>query len=43
VQARLIALVIDSSPGDLVAISDEIYRVRSLAVSEEGIERVLSI
>jgi uncharacterized protein with von Willebrand factor type A (vWA) domain len=43
VQARLIALVIDSSPGDLAAISDEIHRVGSLAVSEEGIERVLSI
>jgi uncharacterized protein with von Willebrand factor type A (vWA) domain len=43
VQARLVALVIDSSPGDLVAISDEIHRVGSLAVSEEGVERVLSI
>jgi uncharacterized protein with von Willebrand factor type A (vWA) domain len=43
VQARLIALVIDSSPGDLAAISEEIHRVSSLAVSEAGIERVLSI
>jgi uncharacterized protein with von Willebrand factor type A (vWA) domain len=43
VQARLLALVIDSSPGELVAISVEIHRVGSLAVSEEGVERVLSI
>jgi uncharacterized protein with von Willebrand factor type A (vWA) domain len=43
VQARLVALVIDSEPGDLNRISDEIYQVRSLAVTEAGVERVLSL
>src|SRR5262249_58407283 len=43
VQARLITLVIESTPGDLVAISDEIYTVPSLAVTEAAVERVLSI
>jgi uncharacterized protein with von Willebrand factor type A (vWA) domain len=43
VRARLITLVIDSEPGDLQGISDEIHKVRSLAVSEAGVERVLSI
>jgi uncharacterized protein with von Willebrand factor type A (vWA) domain len=43
VQARLITLVIDSEPGDLSAISDEVHQVSSLSVTEEGVERVLSI
>lgn len=43
VQARLISLVIDSSPGDLTHLSDEAHQVKSLAVTEEGVERVLSI
>jgi uncharacterized protein with von Willebrand factor type A (vWA) domain len=43
VQARLIALVIDSPAGDLGAISDELHLVQSLAVTEEGVERALSI
>jgi uncharacterized protein with von Willebrand factor type A (vWA) domain len=43
VQARVIALIIESKPGDLTAISDEVHLVGSLAVSEAGVERVLSV
>jgi uncharacterized protein with von Willebrand factor type A (vWA) domain len=43
VRARLITLVISSTPGDLAAISDEVHQVDSLAVTEAGVERVLSI
>jgi uncharacterized protein with von Willebrand factor type A (vWA) domain len=43
VQARLISLVIESTPGDLTDISDEVHMVPSLSVTEEGVERVLSI
>ena len=43
VRARLITLVIRSRPGDLEAISDEVHLVGSLAVSEAGVERVLSL
>jgi uncharacterized protein with von Willebrand factor type A (vWA) domain len=43
VRARLITLVIASTPGDLAAISDEVHQVDSLAATEAGVERVLSI
>jgi hypothetical protein len=43
VKARLISLVIDSDPGDLNQLSDEANQVKSLAVTEEAVERVLSI
>jgi uncharacterized protein with von Willebrand factor type A (vWA) domain len=43
VKARLITLVIASTPGDLEAVSDEVHLVGSLAVSEAGVERVLSV
>jgi uncharacterized protein with von Willebrand factor type A (vWA) domain len=43
VKARLITLVIASTPGDLTAISDEVHQVDSLAVTEAGVERVLSV
>jgi uncharacterized protein with von Willebrand factor type A (vWA) domain len=43
VQARLITLVISSTPGDLSGISDEVHQVDSLAVSESGVDRVLSL
>lgn len=43
VQAKLITLVIDSEPEDLAKISDEIHRIRSVDVSEYGVERILSI
>jgi uncharacterized protein with von Willebrand factor type A (vWA) domain len=42
-KARLVTLVIASAAGDLAAISDEVHRLDSLAVSEAGVERVLSI
>jgi uncharacterized protein with von Willebrand factor type A (vWA) domain len=42
-RARLISLVIDSEPGDLAPLSDEAHQVGSLAVTEEAVERVLSI
>lgn len=43
VKARLITLVIRSQPGDLAAISDEVYVVPSLSVSEDAVGRVLSV
>jgi uncharacterized protein with von Willebrand factor type A (vWA) domain len=43
VKARLISLVIDNDPGDLTQLSDEASRVKSLSVTEEAVERVLSI
>lgn len=43
VQARLIALIIHSTPGDLSAISDEVHEVPSLTVTETAVERVLAI
>jgi uncharacterized protein with von Willebrand factor type A (vWA) domain len=43
VKARVISLIIQSEPGDLAAVSDEIHMVPSLAVTEAAVERVLSI
>jgi uncharacterized protein with von Willebrand factor type A (vWA) domain len=43
VQARLITLVIQSGPGDLAAVSDEVHLVGSLGVAEEGVGRSLSL
>jgi uncharacterized protein with von Willebrand factor type A (vWA) domain len=43
VQARVLSLIIESKPGDLEAVSDEVHLVGSLAVSEAGVESVLSI
>ncbi|RLS87866.1 MAG: hypothetical protein DWI08_04780, partial [Planctomycetota bacterium] len=43
VQAKLITLVIDSEPEDLAKISDEVHRIRSVDVSEYGVERILSL
>src|SRR5262249_15930419 len=43
VKAPLITLVIASQPGDLEAISDEVYVVPSLSVDEEAVGRVLSV
>jgi len=42
-QARLISLIIDNSPGDLAAISDEVHRVRSLDPTGDAVGRVLSL
>jgi hypothetical protein len=36
-------LVIDSEPVDLAKISDEVHRIRSVDVSEYGVERILSL
>jgi uncharacterized protein with von Willebrand factor type A (vWA) domain len=43
VKARVISLIVESEPGDLAAISDEVHKVPSLAVTEAAVERVLSI
>jgi uncharacterized protein with von Willebrand factor type A (vWA) domain len=43
VKARLISLVIDNDPGDLTQLSDEAHRVKSLSVTEEAVERVMSV
>ncbi len=42
-KARLITLVVESTPGDLANISDEVHEVPSLSVREAAVERVLSI
>jgi uncharacterized protein with von Willebrand factor type A (vWA) domain len=43
VKARLITLVIRSQPGDLSAISDEVFTVPALSVGEDAVGRVLSV
>ena len=43
VQARLISLVLSDEPGDLKHISDEVHLVRTLDVSETGVDRILSL
>lgn len=43
VQARLISLVLNSNPGDLSSISDEVHLVSSLDPSELGIKKVFSL
>jgi len=40
---RVIALVIDSPPGDLAGVADEVHTVQSLAADEAAVGRVLSI
>jgi uncharacterized protein with von Willebrand factor type A (vWA) domain len=42
-QARLISLVIQSRPGDLARISDEVHELDALDVKEVGVESVLSL
>src|SRR5262249_30227830 len=42
-KARVIALVIDSAPGDLAGVADEVHTVRSLSADEAAIGRVLSV
>jgi len=42
-QARLISLVVQSEPGDLATISDEVHLLPTLNVDEEGVGRVLSL
>jgi uncharacterized protein with von Willebrand factor type A (vWA) domain len=43
VQARLISLVLNSDPGDLTSISDEVHLINSLDPAEAGIKKVFSI
>ncbi len=42
-RARLISLVVGGEPGDLAGVSDESYRVESLAATEEAVGRTLDI
>jgi uncharacterized protein with von Willebrand factor type A (vWA) domain len=42
-RARLVTLVIDNTPGDLAAVSDEVHAVRSLAPDSDAVGRVLSL
>jgi uncharacterized protein with von Willebrand factor type A (vWA) domain len=42
-RARLVTLVLDSPPGDLAAVSDEVYQARSLAPESDAVGRVLSL
>jgi uncharacterized protein with von Willebrand factor type A (vWA) domain len=43
VQARLISLVLNTDPGDLSSISDEVHLVSSLDPTELGIKKVFSL
>lgn len=43
VKARLVTLVIESEPGDLAAISDEVHSVPCLDPGGEGVGKVLSL
>ena len=43
VQARLISLVLNSDPGDLTSISDEVHLINSLDPTEVGIRKVFSL
>ena len=43
VQTRLISLVLNSDPGDLSSISDEVHIISSLDPSELGIKKVFSL
>jgi uncharacterized protein with von Willebrand factor type A (vWA) domain len=43
VQARLISLVLNSDPGDLTSISDEVHLISSLDPTEVGIRKVFSL
>jgi len=39
----VVSLIIQSTPGDLQAISDEVHEVHSLDATEAAVERVLSL
>ena len=43
VQARLISLVLNTDPGDLKSISDEVHVISSLEPNEMGIKKVFSL
>jgi uncharacterized protein with von Willebrand factor type A (vWA) domain len=43
VQARVLSLVIQSEPGQLPLISDEVHSVRSLSADEDAVGRALSV
>ena len=43
VQARLISLVLNSNPGDLTLISDEVHLINSLDPTDVGIKKVFSL
>ena len=43
VQTRLISLVLNSDPGDLSSISDEVHLINSLDPTEVGIRKVFSL
>ena len=43
VQARLISLVLNSDPGDLSSISDEVHIISSLDPNEMGIKKLFSL
>ena len=42
-KARLISLVLNTDPGDLKSISDEVHVISSLDPSELGIRKVFSL
>ena len=43
VQARLISLVLNTDPGDLKSMSDEVHLISSLDPAEAGIKKVFSL
>lgn len=42
-QVKMISLVINSAPGDLASVSDQVHRVRSLGLEEAAVGEALSI
>ncbi len=42
-KVKMYSLVVEGEPGDLAQVSDELYQVPSLSVSEEAVGKVLSI
>jgi uncharacterized protein with von Willebrand factor type A (vWA) domain len=42
-KAKMISLIINSEPGDLAGVSDQVHRVRSLSIEETGVGEALSI
>lgn len=42
-QVKMISLIINSEPGDLARVSDQVHRVRSLSLDEAGVGEAMSV
>ena len=43
VKARVVGLVIQSGPGDLTSVCDEVHLVDALSAEDEAVGRILSL